>query len=36
MSQSDIEDFETPKVYTNRRQYLVTYSNADLSKFPTR
>ena len=38
MSQSDTEDFQSsqPKVYTSRRQYLVTYSKADMSKFPTR
>ena len=36
MSGSDSEDFQTPKSYTNRRQYLVTYSKADLIKFPTR
>ena len=35
MSQSDMEDFETPKVYPNQRQHLVTYSKTDLSKFPT-
>ena len=38
MIQSDTEDFQPsqPKVYTSRRQYLVTYSKADMSKFPTR
>lgn len=37
MSQSDNDNFQTPdKFYTNRRQYLVTYSKADLKKFPTR
>ena len=36
MSGSDSEDFQTTKSYTNRRQYLATYSKADLIKFPTR
>ena len=26
----------TSKLHTNRRQYLITYSKADLVKFPTR
>lgn len=33
-SDSDFE--ESKKVYVNRRQYLVTYSQADLTKFPSR
>ena len=36
MNGSDTEDFQTAKLYTNKRQYLVTYSKADLVKFPTR
>ena len=38
---SDSEDFQVvmpfpQKEYTNRRQYLITYSQADLLKFPNR
>lgn len=35
MSPPYMEDFETLKVYTDRRQYLATYSKAHLTKFPT-
>lgn len=37
-SQSEENDFQTSSsaVYVNRRQYLLTYSQADLQKFPTR
>ena len=36
----DSEDFQTPtsfarREYINRRQYLITYGQADLVKFPT-
>ena len=36
MNGSDTEDFQTAKLHTNKRQYLVTYNKADLVKFPTR
>ena len=35
MNGSETEDFLAAKLYTKKRQYLVTYSKADQVKLPT-